>query len=286
MHTEKSVFVGRAFRPRASDVFVVTYPKCGTTWMTQIVHALRSSGNMDFGEITEIAPWDILAHDCGQDLDAEQVAEPRLFKSHESWASVPKGARYIYVVRNPLDAFVSFHKFLPAYTGLQPGDITQQQFANAIFAGASHSGQIWSHFLGWWKQRQNPNVLWVCFEDMKSDLRGSIRRIAAFLKIKCSEELLDIVASRSSYKFMSLPAQKHHFDDHFVQRHVRPKMGLALTTSSVSKVRAGGGKVGGRSAIPRKVLKRLETKWTQILRKPTGCTSYAELRQKVNEQKV
>ena len=49
MHTDESVRVGRAFKPRASDVFIVTYPKCGTTWMTQILHALRTGGSLDFG---------------------------------------------------------------------------------------------------------------------------------------------------------------------------------------------------------------------------------------------
>ena len=28
---------------------------------------------------------------------------------------------------NPLDAFVSFFKFLPDYDGLEPGDITMEQ---------------------------------------------------------------------------------------------------------------------------------------------------------------
>ena len=73
MHSDESVRVGRAFQPQPSDVFVVTYPKCGTTWVTQILHALRTAGSMDFGEITEVVPWDILAHDCGQELDAAQV---------------------------------------------------------------------------------------------------------------------------------------------------------------------------------------------------------------------
>ena len=72
--------VGRAlpvsFAPRASDVFVVTYPKCGTTWMTQICHQLRTGGDEAFGEITEVVPWDVLALDCGQDLDADVARVP------------------------------------------------------------------------------------------------------------------------------------------------------------------------------------------------------------------
>ena len=46
--------------------------------MTQICHMLRTNCDMDFGEITEVCPWDILAHDCRQDLDADQVASPRV----------------------------------------------------------------------------------------------------------------------------------------------------------------------------------------------------------------
>ena len=87
---------------------MVTYPKCGTTWMTQIIHTLRTRGAAEhnqFGEITEVVPWDILAIDCEQDLGAEQVASPRVFKSHEAYGDVIKGAKYVYVARNPEDAF-------------------------------------------------------------------------------------------------------------------------------------------------------------------------------------
>jgi len=116
--------------------------------VTQICHMLRG-GDMSFGEITEVVPWDVMAFQCGQDLNSSQVREPRLFKSHEGAAQIAKGGKYIYVARDPLDAFVSFFNFLPGYMGLTTDDITMKQFADAIFAGVSHSGNIWNHFLGW-----------------------------------------------------------------------------------------------------------------------------------------
>ena len=42
------------FVPRSGDVFTVTYPKCGTTWMTHMLHGLRSGGDLNFDEIQEV----------------------------------------------------------------------------------------------------------------------------------------------------------------------------------------------------------------------------------------
>ena len=50
---------------------------------TQIAHQLRCLRKeidpMQFGEITEAVPWDILAKDCEQNLDADQVGLPVYF---------------------------------------------------------------------------------------------------------------------------------------------------------------------------------------------------------------
>ena len=35
MESEESKEYGQSFKPWPTDVFVVTYPKCGTTWVTQ-----------------------------------------------------------------------------------------------------------------------------------------------------------------------------------------------------------------------------------------------------------
>ena len=82
------------FITRPGDVFIVTYPKCGTTWVQHILHGLRSGGSMEFGEITEVSPWDTIAHLLGQNVNDEQrdaagvVHTPRLFKSHEPFEKV------------------------------------------------------------------------------------------------------------------------------------------------------------------------------------------------------
>jgi hypothetical protein len=56
--------------------------KEGTTWVQQICHQLRTGGDMEFEEISQVVPWIELARDQGQDLEAEQVAPPRCFKMH------------------------------------------------------------------------------------------------------------------------------------------------------------------------------------------------------------
>ena len=65
------------FKPRSDDVFVVTPTKCGTTWMQQIVHQLRSGGDMSFEEISDVVPYVELAYDVEIDLEAEHSYQPR-----------------------------------------------------------------------------------------------------------------------------------------------------------------------------------------------------------------
>src|SRR4051812_23528306 len=67
---------------RPSDVLIATFPKCGTTWVQQIVHGLRTRGSMDFEEISLVIPWIERSALLGLDINAPQVAEPRAFKTH------------------------------------------------------------------------------------------------------------------------------------------------------------------------------------------------------------
>ena len=337
MHSPASVANGREFTPRASDVFIVTYPKCGTTWMTQLCHQIRcvrharklgmpasataspassdesadagvpsSCFSMRFGEITEVVPWDILAKDCDQSLDDEQFLtgpeafaktplRPRLFKSHETAAAVARGGKYVCVVRDPADVFFSFHAFLPAYMGLEPGAVSMEAFCDAIFAGASHSGDVWSHFLGWLDRREETKseerVLTVSFEEMKRDLRAVARRVGRFLKThpedhELTESDLDFVTRMSGFERMRADAAR--FDDHFVRRKMWARVGIPESDwrgGGVGKVREGGGRVGGgRAELPESVRAKITEKWAQIMA-PRGFETYADFRRAVENER-
>ena len=77
LEIEGDIAKGLNFKPRPSDVLIVTPPKCGTTWMQQIVHQLRTGGDMAFHEISEVVPFIEFAHAMHVDLEAEQTKNPR-----------------------------------------------------------------------------------------------------------------------------------------------------------------------------------------------------------------
>ena len=47
----------RELVPRSSDVFVVSYPKSGTTWTQQIVKLIWNNGEEDGRDVDEALPW-------------------------------------------------------------------------------------------------------------------------------------------------------------------------------------------------------------------------------------
>ena len=81
---------------------VATFPKSGTTFVTNICHQLRSRCEAnDFEEITAICPWIDLAVDVGQNLEDDHAHEPRVFKSHMNPSNLNPGGKAIFVVRDP-----------------------------------------------------------------------------------------------------------------------------------------------------------------------------------------
>lgn len=192
------------FTPRADDVFVVTYPRSGTTWTQQIVYQLATDGEMTFRHISEVVPWFERIPFARQEL--ARRPSPRLFKSHLRWnrtlrtPAVPHGpCRYIYVARNGRDVAVSYYHFYRSHLGFA-GSFAD--FLPQFLQGRVQYGSWFDHVADWWAQRNRPNVLFLHYGDLHADLPGALRRIAAFCGFEVADDAYPRILERCSFRFM------------------------------------------------------------------------------------
>ncbi len=258
----------KSYRPRPTDIVITPFGKCGTTWLQQTFHTLRTRGDMDFDDISRVVPWIETAKVVGVDLEAAQRAEPRGFKSHLAYDAIPKGAKYVVSFRDPKDALVSMYRFMEGWF-LEPGAVSIEAFAQSWTA----RGDYWKHLVGWWAERENPNVLMLSYEGMTADPEHHVRRLAAFCGLPLDDELLALTLERTSIGYML--AHKDRFDD-FMMRQVSEARCNLPPGSDSAKVRKGG--VGGyRSELPAEIVDMLDAKWAELAAPATGFADYAAL---------
>jgi hypothetical protein len=261
-------------RPRPDDVIISPYSKCGTTWLQHIFHTLRTSGDLDFDDISRVVPWIETARMLDIDLDAPQKAQPRGFKSHLAYDVVPKGARYIVAFRDPRDAALSFLRFIEGWW-LEPGAVPITELVASRISLRASNRDYWHHLVTWWAQRDNPNVLLLTYEQMSADRPALIRRIAGFCSIPLDDALLELTLERSSLAFML--ANKHLFDDRMMREMAEQRLGLPQGSDS-AKVREG--RVGSHTReMPPEAIALLDAAWEETVTPATGFRNYAELKE-------
>ena len=271
--TSDGVARGLAFEPRSTDVILSPYAKSGTTWLQQIVHGLRTRGDMDFDDISRVIPWIETAHDLDLDLEAPQVAAPRAFKSHLGWRQVPKGGRYIVSLRDPKDVVVSLFRFKEGWF-FEPGSIPIERFARREFFRRGEARDYWEHLLSWWEHRRDPDVLLLSYEEMKLDLVGTVRAVAELIEVPLDSELLDIVERQASLDFML--EHKDRFDDLLMRERSERVCGFPAGSDS-AKVRKG--EVGAHSyELPRDVAEEMDRIWEMEIESRLGFPDYQALR--------
>ena len=183
---------------RPSDVFVATYPKCGTTWMQQIVKLIVNNGVETGVDVDEFCPW--VVYMTMEEIEA--MLSPRFFKTHMPYNLMPGGdpvnspAKYIYVIRNPKDVAISLYYFLQS---LRP-NITPHwdQFFDEYISGKLIYGAFHTHFLGWWSHNDSPNILILTYENMKKDPRTAVRSVASFLGHNLSDEVIKSIVDQTN----------------------------------------------------------------------------------------
>lgn len=196
------------FTHKKGDVWLVTYPKCGTTWAQGICKLLLGHDQDTWRY--DAVPWPEIGDPAYGKIyhTLEQIDEfpsPRIFKSH--WPSqdhVTKNgiSKYIYIERDPLDVVVSFYHHTRAYKILYDFDGDFDDFFECFLNGNVDFGDYFEHVRGWWNRKNDTDVLWISYEEMSMDIHSVVRKIANFIGVELNDEDVSKVVQGASFKTM------------------------------------------------------------------------------------
>lgn len=213
------------FRPRADDIIIATYPKCGTTWMQRIISLLVFQ-TPEPKPIMQISAW--IDRRFGEPLEAvldqiEAQKHRRFLKSHLPLDSLPiyDEVKYVHVARDGRDACSSLHNHVTGYTeealrrfdkiGLEDETIGRPyprppvnpaQFFHQWVDSVAPNRPFFEFERSWWEGRGRPNVLLVHYNDLKVDLSGEMKRIAEFLDIIVDPEVWPELVEAAGFEAM------------------------------------------------------------------------------------
>ncbi|XP_026322931.1 sulfotransferase 1C2 [Hyposmocoma kahamanoa] len=208
-----------------SDVWMCSYPRTGSTWCQEMVwligHDLDYVGAKSLQQIrcplVELSC--ILVDGHGQwhdeyvkgtsvDLVKYRLPHPRYIRSHLPWELLPTSiekddgsarAKVIYTSRNPKDMVVSYYHYCKLVHALKG---TFEEFCDIFMRDRAPFGPVWNHILGFWNRRNDPNLLFIKFEEMKRDLPSVIRKTAAFLGKTLTDSQVDKLCDHLSFQNM------------------------------------------------------------------------------------
>ncbi|XP_069625255.1 sulfotransferase 6B1-like [Ranitomeya imitator] len=195
---------------REDDVLIMTYPKCGTNWSIEILHQMLyeqqnkeptiDNAMLEFGKPEK---YEFLKHQ----------PSPRLFASHLTYENVPKSflekTKILIILRNPKDAAVSYYHFLNNNPVL-PTMSSWDSFFEDFITGNVIYGSYFDYHLGWEKHLDDGNLLVLTFEDMKTDLLAELKKISEFFGIILTDEQLQRVEEKSTFKSMKGKGTETH----------------------------------------------------------------------------
>ncbi|XP_073131656.1 cytosolic sulfotransferase 12-like [Henckelia pumila] len=194
------------FQARDSDVFLVSTPKSGTTWLKAVIYSLinrkKYPPNSENHPLVSTNPHDLVPfievklYADNQIPDIESLPCPRLFSTHIPYFSLPESVRdihsckIVYLCRNPKDVFVSLWHFTNRLRSKEMGTNSLEHVFSQFCNGVSILGPFWDHVLHHWNQsKENPGkIFFLKFEDLKRDPLCHLRRLAEFLGCPFSAE--------------------------------------------------------------------------------------------------
>lgn len=108
-----------------------------------------------------------------------------------------------------MDVAISHYYFVKDW--ILSDDVSLAEFTDTIYLQDEEPDvagmmMIWHGILDFYPRRHDPNVLYLHYEDLKENLRESVKLIANFLELEMDEELIDLTVKQVfsiNYSFMN-----------------------------------------------------------------------------------
>jgi hypothetical protein len=190
------------YEDRDSDIYIVTYLKSGTTWMQVILYNLLTDGNMDFNHIYDVSPWP--SNEAFNNVSPEKVnslPSPRILKSHDKYDYFNEGikAKFIYIYRDGKDVSLSLYHHNKNY---RDPDVTFGQNFETYFIDEAFQMNCFKYNSEWLQNKSNHQILYVSYEELKNQFDKTVKKIADYLDVELSDEMLERTRKHASFEYM------------------------------------------------------------------------------------
>lgn len=173
----------RRRRRQAADIFLLSYPKCGRTWLRLMVGKalaghFQIGGDVDFMELKQVAkmcpglPRLIAKHDDHPELKtpSELVSDKREYRD----------VKVILLVRDVRDLIVSLYFARTRRRGIDAGSLSE-----FMRRERSSVKTMIRYYNIWEANRQVPlDFLRIRYEDLHADAAGQVRGLLEFIGVK------------------------------------------------------------------------------------------------------
>ena len=184
------------FRPE--DTFIVSYPRSGTTWSRHTLFEILTGQKSGF-RIVDANLCGVCKHHLGSSV---LPGGGRLISTHEQYRGWKHYHKAIYLVRDCRDVLLSEFQYLQNLEFFY-GDL-DKFVKHFVTTPVSGFGPWQRHVASWLDSPLygTPNLCLVRFEDIKRDPVAGFTRVAEFLGVEASPELIQRAVANSSLEKM------------------------------------------------------------------------------------